>query len=245
MSEQPPERWLDDPDLDADLRAGLEGVRERTADYDASAGLARFEASVSGAATAAAGKAATSTLWWVLAAVVATAAVAAWMWAGSDAPAEVHAESVPHSAAPPPPVQPDPVPPVPGSPPVPEPPPAAAAPSLDAGPPPAVEPPRRRRPTPKASPPPADTLEAEMKATNAAKRALATDPARALRLVRDADAAFAGGVFGPERAGIAVLALLGSGDVSQARRKAAAYLRKHPKGAYAGRIRRAFPDLEG
>lgn len=84
-----------------------------------------------------------------------------------------------------------------------------------------------------------------MKATNAAKRALATDPARALRLVRDADATFAGGVFGPERAGIAVLALLGSGDVSQARRKAAAYLRKHPKGAYARRIRRAFPDLEG
>lgn len=93
---------------------------------------------------------------------------------------------------------------------------------------------------PKAAPGQPDTLAAEMEATNAAKQALATNPREALRLAQKADIAFPNGVFGPEREGIVVLALFGVGSDPRALRLGLQYLERHPKGAYAQRIRAAL-----
>jgi hypothetical protein len=83
----------------------------------------------------------------------------------------------------------------------------------------------------------ADALAREMAATAAAKRALATDPARALELVAEADRTFAQGVYSEDREGIAVLALARLGRDAETRTRGEAYLSAHPKGSYADRIR--------
>lgn len=82
-----------------------------------------------------------------------------------------------------------------------------------------------------------DAVAREMAATDAARRALSKDPARALELARKADAAFPGGLFAQQRRGIAVLAelALGRGEAAAQR-----YLDAHPKGTYAAKIRAAL-----
>ncbi len=107
---------------------------------------------------------------------------------------------------------------------------------------PKVEPSRSPEPTPpvESSEEGPDSLEAEMRATKAARDALSVNPRNALRLARQADAAFPDGVFGPEREGIIVLALLRMEAGADARRRAKAYLDAHPKGAYAQRVRAAL-----
>ena len=79
-----------------------------------------------------------------------------------------------------------------------------------------------------------------MRATHAAKTKLAADPSEALRLARAASKAYPKGVFGPEREGIIVLALFATGADDEAIRQAHAYLRRHPRGAHAARIRAAL-----
>lgn len=107
---------------------------------------------------------------------------------------------------------------------------------------PKVEPSRPPKPAPPSEPPEEgpDLLEAEMRATKAARDALSANPRKALRLARQADDAFPEGVFGPEREGIIVLALLRMKADADARRRAKAYLSAHPKGAYAERVRAAL-----
>jgi hypothetical protein len=89
-----------------------------------------------------------------------------------------------------------------------------------------------------------DALAREMAATAAAKRALATDPARALELVADANREFKASVYAEDREGIAVLALAKLGRNDQARARGEAYLAAHPKGSYADRIRSVIGEPE-
>jgi hypothetical protein len=84
-----------------------------------------------------------------------------------------------------------------------------------------------------------DALAREMAATHAAKRALASDPARALELAREADAEFPDGPFEEDRAGIEILALYALGDREAADARAKRFLAAHPHATYAARVRAA------
>lgn len=274
---QEPKRMLEDPELAADLRAGLEALGGKAVDYDVAAGAARFEASLTpaaGAGTAAATAGSKTTVLVVVAVIAAGAAVAAWALAGGDSKPVAEPEPAVHAEAESP-ARRDPVAPrTPGGsethePPAgvevhdprPVPPPEPVPPARDERPsetpgrvPKAAGRDERSKPRPNAGtsrppkPTPAvdpsedtpDTLEAEMRATKAAKDALTASPRKALRLARQADEAFPGGVFGPEREGIIALALLRMEADAEARRRAKAYLDAHPKGAYAERVRTAL-----
>ncbi|MCA9712724.1 MAG: hypothetical protein KDK70_43245, partial [Myxococcales bacterium] len=110
------------------------------------------------------------------------------------------------------------------------------------------------KPRPKAEPevpepseprePPDDRLEREMKATDRARQALARDPAQALALAVRADRDFPHGLFGEDREGIAILALFGLHRDDEARRRAQAFLRAHPRSSYADKIRAARDAAE-
>ena len=105
-------------------------------------------------------------------------------------------------------------------------------------PPPKTPKPKKAKPEPKPEPSPAIARhQAEMEATNRARKALASNPARALELAREADEEFAGGLFGEQRDGIKALAQLAMGKTDAGRKAAEAYLRKHPKGTYADKLR--------
>ena len=102
--------------------------------------------------------------------------------------------------------------------------------------------PRVNKPKPKVPKEPEPTpaverYQAEMKATDRARKALASSPKKALELARAADKEFPGGLFVEQRAGIKALALLGMGKADAGRKAAEAYLRKHPKGTYADKLR--------
>jgi len=90
--------------------------------------------------------------------------------------------------------------------------------------------------------PPADDdrLRREMQATDRAQKALASDPSRALTLIRKADAEFPEGLFAEDREGIAILALFALDRTAEARRRAEAFLRAHPRSSHADRIRAAI-----
>jgi hypothetical protein len=103
------------------------------------------------------------------------------------------------------------------------------------------EPPAATPRTKPAKPTPAASMKAELDATDAARRALASDPTKALSLARKADAAFPRGVFGEQRQGIATLAMLALGK-SNATSEAEAYLRKYPQGTYADRVREVLSE---
>jgi hypothetical protein len=117
---------------------------------------------------------------------------------------------------------------------------------------PEVPTPRTGRPTTKSRPStsapeptePAedDRLHREMRATDRARQALASDPARALSLARKADAEFPEGLFAEDREGIAILALFALDRDAEARRRAAAFLRDHPRSSHADRIRAAMDE---
>jgi hypothetical protein len=73
-----------------------------------------------------------------------------------------------------------------------------------------------------------------------AKRALGSDPARALALSLRAQREFGSSLFAEEREHVLLLALVALGRVDEARRAAAPYLRAHPDSPFARRVRRAL-----
>ncbi|MCH9687592.1 MAG: hypothetical protein K0V04_39540 [Deltaproteobacteria bacterium] len=96
--------------------------------------------------------------------------------------------------------------------------------------------PSKRGPSPKPTVDD-DRLRREMEATQRARRALTHNPARALSLVREANEQFPKGLFAEDREGIAILALFGLHRDEAAQRRAKAFLRAHPRGSYADKIR--------
>lgn len=96
----------------------------------------------------------------------------------------------------------------------------------------AVDPPERAA-RPRAAEPPANehTLLAD------ARRALETDPARALALAEQHRRAFRDGALAPEREMIAIDALSALGREPAARRRAAALAERWPRSGYAERVR--------
>ena len=110
------------------------------------------------------------------------------------------------------------------------------APETEAEPEPKSDPPRRK-PSRGLSP---DLAQREILATNEMRRALESDPARALRLAEQGDSEFRGGMFGPERAAYAVLALVELGRMKEAKQRAKKFLARHPKGVLSERVQRAL-----
>lgn len=255
MTSTDPERLLDSEGLSEALREDLARAAAHDVGYDVAAGAARFEATLAqggplppdgggGAAVAAGGSAKGLALVAGLALVVGGGAIA-WSLGGGDAPptsapvAVADPEPASAEAPPTPEVEPEPAiepepTPEPSPPTEPEAePPAADAPATKTG-----SPNRSRTKAPRPQPPAdANRLEQEMRATDRARQALAKDPARALSLALEADREFAGGLFGEDRQGIAILALFGLGRDDQARRKAKAFLKAHPRSSYADKIR--------
>jgi hypothetical protein len=84
-----------------------------------------------------------------------------------------------------------------------------------------------------------------MRATKSAEDHLRSDPARALTLARQADRDFPKGLFAQERRAIVVLALFDLGRLDEATRQANAYLARHPRGAFADKIREQLEKHEG
>jgi type IV secretory pathway VirB10-like protein len=82
----------------------------------------------------------------------------------------------------------------------------------------------------------------EAKKVQQAKKALTSDPAKTLRLLRAVDREFPKGQLMEERAGLRVLALFGTGRADEGKRKAEAYLGRYPKGTLASRVRRALSE---
>ncbi len=227
-----PRRLLDDDATSSVLRRDLANAREADLGYDVDAAVARFEAGLTDApapgveAVAAAKRGVT---WWIVGGGAVAAAAFAWS-IGRDEPTIV--EPVTPTVAIEPARAADPIPP---PPPVLAPPPAApSTPAIVPAPP---APARKRTPAPASVPDDDDALAREMAATAAAKRALASDPSRALELVADANREFGKGVYAEDREGIAVLALAKLGQDAEARTRGKAYLAAHPKGSYADRIR--------
>jgi hypothetical protein len=233
-----PRRLLDDDGTSAVLRRDLANARAADLDYDVDAAVARFEAGLANTptpATEAAAGVKSGATWWIVGGGAVAAAALAWSVGRDSTPARVEPVSpaVVQSPAIEPPRAIEPT----------APPPAIAPPTEapKAIVPPAPTQPRKPRATAAssaASPPDDDdTLAREMAATAAAKRALASDPARALELVAAASREFGKSVYAEDREGIAVLALARLGREAEALARGKAYLTAHPKGSYADRIR--------
>ena len=269
---QDPQRLFESTDAAAELRADLERAREDDpAGYDVAAGLAAFEASLAapppGVEAVSAG-AGSKAMTWIIVAVVgaATAGAVAWAITRGDpkpptelgeaaavdhhhAPADADPEAAPAADA-----NADAGPaahaeqtadPDPAAEPTADPDPTATADRhADASPPSD----RRATASPKRSPKPAptepapDLLAAEMRMTSAAQSALKVHPKRALQLARKGNAEFPKGLFKQERDAIIVLALFDLGRTSDAQTKAKAYLKRHPKGSFASRVRAKLAD---
>jgi RNA polymerase sigma-70 factor (ECF subfamily) len=79
----------------------------------------------------------------------------------------------------------------------------------------------------------------ELQQVAQAERLLAPDPARALALVRDAEARFPRGYVREERGYVEVMALVALGSLDEARPKIARFLRDYPDSAFGRRVREA------
>jgi hypothetical protein len=86
----------------------------------------------------------------------------------------------------------------------------------------------------------AERLRRDMDLLADAKRALATDPALALTLARRGEAEMPRSLLAEERRHVLILALIGLGRTSEARRIAAPYLRQHPDSPFARRVQSAL-----
>lgn len=85
-----------------------------------------------------------------------------------------------------------------------------------------------------------DTLQREMDELMRAKRALSSDPKLALELAERGQREFKQSLLSEEREHVLLLALIGVGRVSEAERRAAPYLAKHPDSPFARRVRAAL-----
>jgi RNA polymerase sigma-70 factor (ECF subfamily) len=79
----------------------------------------------------------------------------------------------------------------------------------------------------------------ELQEVAQAERLLATDPARALALVRAAEARFPRGYVREERGYVEVMALVGLGRLDEARPRMAQFLRDYPDSAFSRRVHEA------
>ena len=79
----------------------------------------------------------------------------------------------------------------------------------------------------------------ELQEVAQAERLLATDPARALALVRAAEARFPRGYVREERGYVEVMALVALGRLDEARPRTAQFLRDYPDSAFSRRVREA------
>jgi hypothetical protein len=75
---------------------------------------------------------------------------------------------------------------------------------------------------------------------NAARQALADDPATTLALMQAAEQQFPNGAMIQERRGYAILALVGLGRTAEAEQQANAYLERWPNGPLSRRVRDAL-----
>ncbi|HLK41538.1 MAG TPA: sigma-70 family RNA polymerase sigma factor [Polyangiaceae bacterium] len=87
--------------------------------------------------------------------------------------------------------------------------------------------------------PPSDDDLVELQQVALAERLLSTDPARALTLVRSAEARFPHGYVREERRYVEIAALVPLGRFDEARPKIAAFLRDYPESAFGRRVREA------
>jgi hypothetical protein len=71
-----------------------------------------------------------------------------------------------------------------------------------------------------------------------AKRALGSDPARALAIVEAARQKYPHGVLGEEREAVGIFALSALGRTAEARTRAASFLSRHPNGPFSEKVRR-------
>lgn len=101
---------------------------------------------------------------------------------------------------------------------------------------PSDDPPSSAEPQQIASKRPDDPFVVETRAITNAERLLATDPARALTIVRKLRTRFPQGYFGEERAYVEVIALLKLGRFREGRAKADKFLRAYPIGPYSQRV---------
>jgi hypothetical protein len=85
-----------------------------------------------------------------------------------------------------------------------------------------------------------DLVRLEMESLMQAKRALSSDPARALAIARDGERQFAKGVLREERQHVLILALIQLGRLDEARRVAAPYIARHPDSPFAERVQKAL-----
>jgi RNA polymerase sigma-70 factor (ECF subfamily) len=93
---------------------------------------------------------------------------------------------------------------------------------------------------PKASTDPSSDDELlELQQVARAERIVATDPARALALVRVSESRFPDGYMRQERRYVEIIALVALGRLDEARPKIAGFLREYPESAFGQRIREA------
>jgi len=90
------------------------------------------------------------------------------------------------------------------------------------------------------SDPSGPSLANEAKQINAARKALASDPARALEIIEAVAEQFPEGAMIQEREGYAVLALTALGRAQQAQSRGQAYLETWPNGTLSNRVREAI-----
>ncbi|MEM6295541.1 MAG: hypothetical protein AAGA54_29980 [Myxococcota bacterium] len=102
----------------------------------------------------------------------------------------------------------------------------------------------RARHAPKAgskpAKPKADDYVREARLVADARKALRTDPRRALALLKDAKRSFPRGMLAEEREALTIIALAELGKVEDASRRGERFLKKHGKGPYAEAVRAAF-----
>jgi hypothetical protein len=89
-----------------------------------------------------------------------------------------------------------------------------------------------------ASAAPGSTIKAEMALFAEARKALASDPGRALALAEEGHARFPRGVFGQEREALAISALVKLGRTDEAKARARAFVQRHPESPMAEGLRK-------
>ena len=79
----------------------------------------------------------------------------------------------------------------------------------------------------------------ELQEVASAQQLLASDPARALSLVRSGEARFASGYLREERRYVGIIALFKLGRLDEARSEAARFVSDYPDGPFTARVRSA------
>jgi hypothetical protein len=261
---QPPVRLLDDPAIADALRHDLElASNHAPLHYDVEAGLARFEKSVVGSKLSSTSGASLRVLGWVIGATVLLGGAfgAASVMSQDAAPrttlamspsADLHTQDAPVAG--------------PTSSGTREPgapvaeagqagvgdagaaivQPAGGNPALDEPTPPRpdtthpVDEPSDSKPGSTPKPEPEPSLADEATQINAARQALASDPAKTLALMEAAEKQFPNGAMIQERRGYAILALVALGRTTEAEQQADAYLERWPNGPLSRRVRDAL-----